>query len=145
MGTMQRLLAYPADQPLVHVDHSFRVPQTTGQRMGKVGTVQHAEFYIVHRMGQMPYRKTVKFTLSATYEDGRLRMTEEDMTAVWEQLAELTKPTSRIFDNFDRRVIFDGPAYLENPSAAEPHKQFLKQVLEKHWATVWGPLFIFAR
>ena len=145
MGTMQRLLAYPADQPLVHVDHSHRVPQTTGQRIGKVGAVQHAQFYLTNRVGYMPVNKTVKFTLSATYEDGRLRMTEEDMEAVWKQLAEITRPTFRIYDNFDRRVIFDGPAYLEDPSAAEPHKQFLKQVLEKHWATVWGPVFVFAR
>lgn len=145
MGTMQRLLTHPADQPLVHVDHSFRAPQTTGQRLDKVGTVQHAQFYITNRIGFMPYKKTIRFTLSATYEDGRLRMTEEDVEAVWKQLAEITAPTFKIYDNFGQTVIFDGLAYQTDPSAAEPHKQFLKQVLEKHWARSWGPLFTFGR
>ena len=107
--------------------------------------VQHAIFYITNRTGYMPYRKTVSFTLSSTYEDGRLQMTQEDMRAVWEKLTEITGiHRMRIIDNFEKRVIFDAPAYQKDPSAAEPHMKFLKEVLEKHWDKIWGPVFVLS-
>ena len=87
---MERLLAYKG--PVVHVDHSHRVPQRTGELvvtvcdLPGVCSAHRCKFYVTNRLGYTPFFTEYEYTLTTFDEFNNPRMRPEELDRVWEKL-----------------------------------------------------------